>query len=332
VSEIPYVNRLGDALDAAIAAQPARAPRLRRLGRRRYLAVALAALAVGGGGAAVAGLFADPVEIGFGAVGCFEQPSTDGNVAVTSDPTRSPIEVCSAVLAEQGFEARDLIACSWSGHGIVVLPHGGRASCAAHELLPVPASYDRARLRAERLQALAVGFERDAGCLAPAEFARRLTAELRAAGWARWRAVPAGGDGPCGRVSVATGSSLVGSIGPAVDATERTIAVKGEAPLAVERLLFGPGSPGVSLFESSGARCFTVAGLERHVREVLAPVGLPVRFSVAALAPNTGIADETGRAGRYADGCAVFAGVHVSYEGGRLGIVAELTQRDAPMP
>ena len=95
MSEIPFVNQLGDALETAIA-KPARAPRLRRLGRRRYLAVALAALAVTGGSAAVAELFTDPVEIGFGAVGCFEQPSTDGNVAVISDPTSTPVELCAA--------------------------------------------------------------------------------------------------------------------------------------------------------------------------------------------------------------------------------------------
>jgi hypothetical protein len=125
MSDIPYVNQLGDAFDEAIA-RGARAPRLRRLGRRRYLAVALVALTVAGGGAAVAGLCTDPVEIGFGAVGCFDRPSTDGDVAIVSDPTKSPVEVCASALPDDGLEARDLIACQWTDHGIVVLPHEGR--------------------------------------------------------------------------------------------------------------------------------------------------------------------------------------------------------------
>ena len=58
MSEIPYVNQLGDAFDEAIARR-AHSPRRRRLGRRRYLAVALAALAVAGGGAAIAGMLHD---------------------------------------------------------------------------------------------------------------------------------------------------------------------------------------------------------------------------------------------------------------------------------
>ena len=53
MSEIPYVAS-SDALDGANRQAGSR-PRLRRLGRRRHLAVALAALAVAGGGAAIAG-------------------------------------------------------------------------------------------------------------------------------------------------------------------------------------------------------------------------------------------------------------------------------------
>ncbi len=86
MSEIPFVNRLGDALDTAIAKQPSRAPRRFRLTRRRHLAVALVALAAVGAGAAVATLSTDPVEIGFGAVACFDRPSTDGDVAIIERP------------------------------------------------------------------------------------------------------------------------------------------------------------------------------------------------------------------------------------------------------
>jgi hypothetical protein len=326
MSEIPYVNQLGDAFDEAIA-RSARAPRPRRLGRRRYLAVALVALTVAGGGAAVAGLFADPVEIGFGAVGCFDHPSTDGDVAIVSDPTKSPVEVCASALADDGLEARDLIACQWNGHGIVVLPHEGRPNCAALDLSPVPTAYGRARRRAADLQAVAIEFERGAGCLSPQEFARRLTAVLEARGWAGWRAVAGGGRGPCGRVSAPTGSSLLGSIGPNVDATRRTIAIKGRAPIELEHMLYGVGSPGASLFDSSGERCFTLIALEEHVRKVLAGAETPIHVRRGSMPAGAGVEQPRGR--RYAEGCAIFVEAHPIFPRGRTEIVVELWQRDA---
>jgi hypothetical protein len=328
MSDIPFVNQLGDAIEAAIA-RPAPARRRFRLTRRRYLAVALAALAVAGGGAAVADLLHDPVEIGFGAVACFEGTEPEGNIAVIADPTRRPADLCATSLPEtyDGLEARDLLACMWPGHGVVVVVRGDRGSCSARGLAPVPPSYALGRRRAARLQAAAAGFERDAGCLPPGEFARRLTEHLRARGFGEWRAVDAGGQGPCGRVSVPSGSALLGSIGPAVDATTRTIGVKGRASLDVELVLYGPDSPGVRLFDSSGERCFTMAGLEGHVRSALAPAGVPIRFRHGSMPPDTGIGDDTGRRERYAQGCAIFVAAQPVFQAGRTLVVAELWQR-----
>jgi hypothetical protein len=327
MSEIPFVNRLGDAIDIAIA-RPAPARRRIRLPRRRYLAVALAAVAVAGGGAAIAGILHDPVEIGFGAVGCFEGTEPDGNVAVITDPTKSPVQLCAAALPNDGLEASDLLACAWDGHGIVVVKRGDRGTCTARGLAPVPAAYTLGRKRAARLQAVAVGFDRSAGCLAPSDFARRLTARLHARGWVRWRAIARGGEGPCGRVSLATGSSIVGSIAGAVDGARRTIAVQGRAPLGLERMLLQPGSPGERLFGTSGARCFTVARLERHIRHVLGPARTPIRFRVTSMRDFVELMGPRGA--RYAEGCAVFAAAGTAFPGGHVEVVIDLLQRDAP--
>jgi hypothetical protein len=330
MSEIPFVNQLGDALDAAIARPaPARRTRLPRLGRRRYLAVALAALAVVGGGAALADILHDPVEIGFGAVGCFEGTGTDGNVAVIADPTRSPIDLCAGALAASGLEPRDLIACSWHGHDVVVVARGDEGSCRARGLAPLPRAYALGRKRAARMQALAVKFERRAGCLTPREFATRLTAALRRGGFRGWRAVARGGPGPCGRVSVASGSSVIGGIGPAVDAAHRTVDVKGSPPLDLEMALEEPGSPGARLFDTTGERCFTATALERHVRRVFAPLETPISFTRRSLPEFVELMGARGD--RYAEGCAVYEGAHFDYPDGRLEIVAELGQRDAPV-
>jgi hypothetical protein len=324
MSEIPFVHQLGDALEAAIG-RPAPARRRVRRGRRRYLAVAVAALTVAGGSAAVAGLFTDSVEIGFGAVACFDRPDTDGDIAIVSDPTRTPIEVCAGALQDSGLAAGDLIACRWEGHGVVALPHAGRASCAELGLSPLPADYTRARVRAADLQAAAIDFEREAGCLPPRRFAGRLTAELRARGWSGWRAVVAGGRGPCGRVSVPTGSSLLGSIGPGVDATARTIGVTGRAPVELELMLYDTGSPGSRLFDVTGERCFTLSGLEAHILEALSPAGVPIRFKRGSMPADSGV--EAPRGDRYAEGCAIFIGAAPAFPGGRTEIVAEIWQR-----
>ena len=330
MSDIPFVNQLGDAIEVAIA-RPAPARRRFRLTRRRYLAVALAALAVAGGGAALADLLHDPVEIGLGSVACFEGTEPEGNIAVIADPTRSPADLCATSLHETyvGLAAEDLLACMWPGHGVVVVVRGDRGSCTARGLAPLPVSYTQGRRRAARLQKLVVAFDRGANCLAPEEFARRLTAELHRDGWTQWRAVAAGGEGPCGRASVATGSSIVGSIAGAVDASRRTIAVKAHPPLDLELALAEPGSPGVRLFDTSGERCFTVPGLERHVRTVFEPLHRPVRFRHRSLPPYVGVAGPRGD--RYAEGCAIYEGAFVDYPAGRLEIVVELAQRDEPV-
>ena len=121
---------------------------------------------------------------------------------------------------------------------------------------------------------------------------------------------------------------ILASIGSSVDATKRTIAVAAAYPLELERLLYGAGSPGVRPFDTSGERCFTVDGLEQRVRETLtrAGVGVPIRFTVEPLQPNTGIADARGD--RYAEGCTVYAEVSLRSREGRTEVLVELTRRD----
>jgi hypothetical protein len=127
---------------------------------------------------------------------------------------------------------------------------------------------------------------------------------------------------------VATGSSVVGSLAGAVDAVHREVDVRGEAPLDLELMLSQPGSPGVRLFDTTGERCFSAAGLEEHIRRVLAPANVPISFRHASLNPLSEIVAPRGE--RYKEGCAVYAGAHFDYPGGRTEIVAELLQRDAP--
>ncbi len=323
MSEIPYVNQLGDAFDEAIARR-ARAPRLRRLGRRRYLAVALAALTVAAGGAALAERLRDPAELGLGHIACYSGPGKTGDVAVVGlgDPRRSPVEICGA-LAGDGLTASDLIACS-EGSGIVVLRRQAGRGCRRMGFAPLPAAYLPSRQRVARLRDLAVALEVRAGCVAPRELARRLEVVLRDAGWTGWRAVIRRGEGPCGRLSGIAGSDVRNL---RISAERRTVAVFPGMPLRLERLIYGSGSPGASLFDSSGERCFTVAGLRQHARDVLASARVPIRFTLEAMPANQGT--EPPRGDRYAEGCAIYVGAYPTFSGGHTEIVVELRQRGA---
>lgn len=323
MSEIPYVNQLGDALDAAIR-RPVPARRRRRSSRRRYLAVALAAIVVAGGGAAVAEMLTDPAELGLGNVACFTGADTSGEVAMITDPERHPTDVCAAAI--RGFDAQDLIACHWEGRGVAVLPRGGRPNCAAFGLAPLPDSYEAARVHVADFERAVEALQRRAGCVPPRRFARRVQALLDRQGWTGWRAVAGGGGGPCGRVSVDQAARL-GSIASNVDPRRRTVTVRGYAPLEVQRIVWGSGSPGTALLRTSGERCFTLAGLKEHVRRAFAGARVPVRFRVAAPPRHMGLEPQRGQ--RYAAGCAIYALPHLTFPDGRTEVVVELWQRGA---
>lgn len=316
MSEIPFVNQLGDALDAAIAARaPAR--RRVRLGRRRYLAVALAALAVAGGGAAVADMLSDPAELGLGGIACYSGPGKSGSVAVvgTGDLARSPVEICGDAMASEGLTEADLVACG-HGVGVSVVRRAGAGTCRRLGMVPLPVAYEASRERVRRLTERAVALERSADCIPPAEMARRLRALLADAGWTGWRVVVRGGEGPCGRLSGIGGSDV--RLLTNMDAGRRTIGVTGGMPMALEEMLFGSESLGVRLIESSGERCFTLAELEEHARRLLAPTGRAVTFRVRPVPPDYGIGPPRGRL--YERGCAVSSGPFPLYGDGRIEI------------
>jgi len=316
MSEIQFVNLLGDSIEEAIR-RPAPARRRVRPGRRRHLAVALAALAVVGGGAAVADMLSDPAELGLGGIACYSGPGLEGNVAVvgSGDLSRSPVDICADAMSSEGVTASGLVACADEAAVAVVRRTGG-ATCRRLGLAPLPPGYAPSRERVRRLTERAVALERSAGCVPPAELARRLRGLLAEAGWRGWRAVVRGGPGPCGRVSGTGGSDV--RVLTSVSSARRTIAVTGGMPLALEEMLFGSESLGDRLIESSGERCFTLAELEEHARGLLAPTGRPVSFRVRALPANQGI--EPPRGPLYERGCAVSAGPFPVHRDGRTRI------------
>ncbi len=327
MSEIPYVNQLGDALDEAIARR-ARTPRLRRLGRRRYLAVALAALAVAGGGAAIAGMLSDPVELAAAGVACYSESDMSGDVAITRNPGQSPVALCAETLKDTGVVAADLIACR-QGKAVAVVPRRGRAGCAALGLAALPRDYKAGRLQLATFQREVLALERSADCIPPRTLARNVEALLRRSGWAGWSTWLRleEGAGPCGRVSQPRGDG-VREIGGSLDTETHRVMVWGAMPRSLEALLFAPDSVGVRLMDSSGERCYSLAGLKNHARRMLAPAGRPVSFRLGQLAEDTGIVSPRGD--RYAEGCAIIVGASpVFSEGAPTTIEVEIYQRGA---
>ncbi|MEA2330441.1 MAG: hypothetical protein QOH58_579 [Thermoleophilaceae bacterium] len=319
MSEIPFVNRLGDALESAVAAP---APARRRLGRRRLGVLALAVFLLGASGATVARIMADPEQLAIGVVACYERPDLSGGVSVTSADGRSPTAVCARTWTASGKTAPPLVACAQEA-AIAVIPGRGPAACGRAGLEPMPAGYGVARAKVARLTRDVAALEAAADCIPPRTLARRTQALLRRTGWSGWRAVARpGGGGPCGRILQPGGSpdlSLAGGLGVA----DRELSVMGGPPRSLDRRLYGRSSLAVALMDASGERCFTVAGLQAHARRVLAVTGRPVRFRIGRLPANTGVVAPRGD--RYEQGCAIAVGAAPVYPSpGEVAVEVEI--------
>jgi len=323
MSDIPFVNRLGDAMDAAIAAPaPARRP-LR--GRRRLGALALAVLVLGAGGVTVARLASDPEQLAIGSVACYERPDLTGDVSVLNTDGGSPVAACAEAWRSEGRTAPPLVACA-RGEAVAVIPGRGATACARNGLDELPPRYARARARLARLSVEIGALEASADCIAPRSLARRAQALLDRSGWTGWRAVVRRDTaGPCGRIALPTG-------GPALDVSgalvfdRRELRVGTGAPYALGRMLYGERPLAARLMDSSGERCFTPRDLRHHSRAVLAPTGKPVSFRYGHLPRDSGI--ESPRGDRYERGCAIVVGAAPVYpEPGVVGVEVEIWRK-----
>jgi hypothetical protein len=207
MSEIPFVNQLGDELErAAERAQrrPARPARQRRLG---LFAVAGALLV--SGTALGAGLLSGDVEKqATAAIACYDgaDPDFSGSVAVVPHEAGAavpdPVALCRRELALAGQPERALVACGDEG-SVAVIPGRSRAACTDAGFGPLDPAYGSARKRAAKLERRILAIETSADCIAPDELVRRVERLLDRSGWTGWTAEvnPGLGAGPCGSVS-----------------------------------------------------------------------------------------------------------------------------------
>jgi hypothetical protein len=130
--------------------RPSTVPRLPIAPRRLVLLLAL--LLAASGGAAATGLFtADDVKVEAG-VGCYA--SADLHTTISVMPaTPDPVAACAEVWREGAIDGRTgfappLVACSGQDEPVRVMPSDDPNICARLGLLPLPADYPQATLRA----------------------------------------------------------------------------------------------------------------------------------------------------------------------------------------
>jgi hypothetical protein len=303
VSEIPFVNALGDEIERAAA---------RRRGRiRRRLAIGTIGIAIAATGvAAASGVFSSPEQLAGTSVACYDHASLNGNVAVLSTGERTPIETCRHVLNTYA----PLIACA--GETVAVFP-GGKGTCEKLGLRALPAQYATARARVNAFARDIEALEQSADCIPPRELAGRVQALLDRSGWTGWHTwlrldIE---DGPCGTVSSQGGDGRR-TIEGSLDTDGHRVMVVGEAARSTMDLLYsGAGGLAPRLEDASGERCYTPSGLEAMARE---RTDRHLRFTT-----GTATGELMGRRGqRLREGCAVIIDVVPARDG--YGIVVTI--------
>lgn len=320
MSQIPFVNQLGDAIEAALADRARKRRPWRRPPHRIGVVAAAAVLTVGGAGAAFALLSDDPTQLAAGGIGCYEQADLEANVTVPGySGLRSPADVCAEAL---GVPADGLVACS-GGEAVVVIPGAGPTACRRLELAPLPrVAYDRGRERIVALERAVAALESKADCIAPERLAEGVQGVLREQGWVGWTTAesPYAEDYSCGSVLMA-GGDATRSIEGALDVEAHTVLINRNAPRSTLDALYSEGGIDDQLFHLSATRCFTAGELRHEVKSAVASAGLGLAsFAVEDPGPNIGIAGERGR--RLDAGCVVFAGSSVAADGRNVRAVA----------
>jgi hypothetical protein len=311
MSEIPFVNALGDALERSAAAHIAGG---RRRLRRRLTGGVLAFAVLASGVAAASGVFesATPQQLATTGISCYSTADLKhADVSVLSTGAATPVEACRRVLGAGG----PLVACA--GPDVMVFP-GPPGTCEQLGLKRLPAAYDVARRKVNRLGGRIGAIEAAKDCWDPRRLAARVQALLdRTPGWRAWhtRVSSSVADGPCGMVSHDDGAGAR-SVDGTIDPRTHTVLVTAGPAQSTLALLDGLGD----LPAASTARCYDRAGAETLARTRLAASGRTVSFSIEHLAGGSVKAFQD----RIDEGCSVIPGFSAADDG--YGIVVTIRE------
>ena len=317
MSEILFIDSLGDAIADAIAtAPPAR--------RRRLVVLVVTAAALLVTAVAAAQMLAGPEQLATQSVACYSSADLgSGSTTILWSEDSSPVAACAQALRSEGRPVPDMVACQ-SQSSVAVIPGSGAAACTDAGLEPLPAGYADAQQKTAQLQRDVLTLEGSADCIAPSELATQVQALLVRDGWDGWTTNIRSdvGSGPCGSVSGLGGDgrrTLSGSL----DAGTRTVMVTSSPPRSTMTLLYGSGGLAPALEDESATRCFTLDGVRSLVTGRADAAGRSVSFVVNP--PETAGAGYVGdRARLLDDGCALVADVRAGHDG--YGLIAVIVQ------
>ena len=305
MTEIPFIDRLGDAIDAAIAEPLPRrvfSPR-----RRAVFVIAVAVLSLGAAAIAIAHVLSSPDELATRGIACYAAADLSSNVTVVANDG-APVAACADAFRRMGQPVPPLVACA-NGSSVAVVPGSDTSACARLGLEPLPAGYAASQAKVARLAQAVLTLEAAQDCVVPATLARRVQRVLDAQGWIAWRAeVQSPLPGPCGTVSSLDGSGQRRIEGALV------VRVSGAPARSTIALLYGRSGLAPSLEDESGTRCFTVAGLTELVQSRASSAGRSAGVELARPLPST-VTFADARQGRYRAGCAVLTDVHAASDG-----------------
>jgi hypothetical protein len=325
VSHIPFFDRLGDTLEAAIR-DPMTARRAARRRARRLGGLALAAVLLVGGTIAAARILTEPEKLASVSIGCHLDPDLrDGGSFIWADG-QDPVAACKKEYAQTGTPVpSSMIACTDPAGSVAVIP-GREGDCQRHGLEPLPFDYRQANAKVAKFQRDVMALERHADCIPPRELARRVQALLERSGWTGWTTwlrSDMAGYGPCGSVS-GLGGGGQRSISGALDAEGHRVMIFGGPARSTMDLLYGPHGLSAPLQDQSATRCFSVSDLQAHARRRVEPTGRRVSFNpVGPL--DAGTEMDSRRMSRYQAGCAVIHDV-VAAGNGR-DVVVSIVQK-----
>jgi hypothetical protein len=307
MSDIPYIEHLGDAFEAA-AAGPAR----RRALHRPALVLVVAAIALLIAAIAVAHFTAGPVDLATRNVACYTAPNLGADVTVIA-ADGDPVAACTAAYQRMGRTVPPLVACS-TDTVVAVIPGTDVSACARLSLRALPQGYAAAQAKTARLARSIETLEDKQDCIAPRTLALSVQRLLDEQNWTGWKTASlSDGTGACGTVTTLDGGGHRGIEG-ALDPSRRVVYVSAGAARSTLSLLYGKDGLARTLEDDSGRSCFTVAALSSLVESRVAAAGRSATVRIDAPLPNTvTFGDE--REARYEAGCAILTDVAPAPDG-----------------
>ncbi|MEO6858524.1 MAG: hypothetical protein ABI323_08060 [Solirubrobacteraceae bacterium] len=309
MSEIPFIDDLGDALDAAIAGQRSRS---RRRGGGRFpspsgmsprgLMLALVAAALlGGGSVAAATLLGSSKKLADGNINCFFGTSGsphgpdvgggDGSVG------QSPIATCRRwyrLNAHTGINAATLgfVACRQNATTVDVYVADDRpGQCRRLGRRPLPATYPAAVARLHTLVARLEAIQRHRACKSPQILAGEVRTTLSTLGLDAWRiklppahptpkqmSSPAGTGGTCGSLTGFPAQNSP-SFPVQLQSNHRTVYITTGPPRYLSTFNYRVSG---RLYAQTYQHCFTAKSVRALVRHAFKGSPLRPRFATNA--------------------------------------------------